>query len=97
MVEFLVNKCGSNIEHREIQDRSPLYYSASKGNIPITKFFVSKGADVNARTAMVRCALLKAVWNGQSELVKVLLEYPNIDVTVEDGSGRTPLHMAAWG
>ena len=46
---------------------------------------------------MGRTALLKAVWNGQVELVKVLLEHPDIDINIIDSSERTPLHMAAWG
>lgn len=80
MVKFLVEKCGANMEHRELQLRSPLYYSASKGNMEITKYFVDLGGDVNAKTAMGRTALLKATWNGEKELVKVLLDHPSIDV-----------------
>ena len=67
IVTFLVEECGVNIEHREVQQRSPLYYSSSKGtlrNLHITKYLVSKGANVNAKTAMGRSALLKATWNG---------------------------------
>jgi ankyrin repeat protein len=36
----------------------------STGNLEITKYLVQKGADVNAKTAMGRSALLKAIWNG---------------------------------
>ena len=80
MVKFLVEECGADIEHREVQLRSPLYYSASKGNMEITKYLAAKGADPNAKTAMGRTALLKATWNGEVELVRVLLEQPAMDI-----------------
>ena len=97
LVKYLVEKCNADIEHREVQKRSPLYYAASKGEIEITSYLISKGVDVNAKTAMGRCALLKAIWNGQLELVKTLLKHPEINIDVKDSSGRTPLHMAVWG
>ena len=90
-------ECGADIEHREIQGRTPLYYAGSRCHIDITRYLISIGGNVNARTAMGRTALLKAVWNGQVELVKVLLEHPDIDINIIDSSERTPLHMAAWG
>ena len=63
----------------------------------ITKYLVSKGGDPNAKTAMGRTALLKATWNGEVELVKVLLEHPGMNINQGDSSGRTALHMAVWG
>jgi len=74
-----------------------LYYAASRGALEVTRYLISLGADVNAKTAMGRTALLKAVWNGAVELVQVLLEHPNAKLDIIDSSGRTALHMAAWG
>ena len=82
IVQFLVEHCGADIEHREVQLRSPLYYSTSKGKggLEITKYLASKGADPNARTAMGRTALLKATWNGDMELVDILLKQPKMNI-----------------
>ena len=52
---------------------------------------------MNAKTAMGRTALLKSVWNGEVNLVKELLKHPQIKLDIIDSSGRTALHMSAWG
>ena len=46
---------------------------------------------------MNRTPLLKSVWLGNVEIVKELLELPNILLDCPDTQGRTPLHAAAWG
>lgn len=97
MVTFLVEECAADIEHREEQDRTPLYYACSVGELPFARYLISKGADVNALTSMGRTALTKAAWNGEHEMVKALVEHPNVDLQVCDSQGRTALHMAAWG
>lgn len=80
MARFLVEECGVDIEHREVQDRSPLYYACSVGQLESARYLISRGANVNALTAMGRTALTKAAWNGEHEMVKVLLEDPNVDM-----------------
>lgn len=93
----MIEECKVNFEHREIQGRSPIYFAASKGNITLVKYLISIGANVNSVSVMGRNAMLKSTWNGEVEMVKVFLEDPNLDLNIQDGSGRTALHMASWG
>ena len=37
-----------------------------------------------------------AMYNGDTEIVKLLLEQPTVDLNCTDISGQTALHMAAW-
>jgi len=80
MVKFLIEECGADFEHREEQLRTPIYYAASKGAKDILSYLVKLGADVNAKTAMGRNSLLKSTWNGEHEIVKILLEHKDVDV-----------------
>ena len=97
LVKYLVEQCGCKVDHQEIQGRTPLYYAASKGEIAIVKYFIGLGASINVLTRLGRSALLKAVWNGETEMVRELLRDPNVDMAQADAQGRTALHMAAWG
>lgn len=97
LVKYLVEECGADIEHREIQDRTPLYHSCSVGCLDISEFLISKGADINAKTKIGRTCLAKSCWNGHHEIVKFLLQYEQADTETQDNQGRTALHMAVWG
>lgn len=84
LVKFLVEECQVDIEHKEIQARTPLYYTCSVGNLESARYLISRGASVNSVTSMGRTALKKAAWNGEHEMVKVLLEYPNVNLSIGD-------------
>jgi ankyrin repeat protein len=60
-------------------------------------YLLTKGVDVNASTRIGRTSLAKSCWNGQSHIVKLLLDQPGIDIEAKDNQGRTALHMAVWG
>lgn len=68
-----------------------LHYAAMKGNLDMTKYLLSKGAKVNARTKNNETALLWACANVEPEVVPILLEHgadPNIE-----SEGDTPLKL----
>ena len=52
--------------------------------------------NVNITNSDGLTALSIAVWSGDTEMVKILLEANNIDVNVLDGYGETPLTIAAY-
>jgi len=55
--------------------RTPLYFAASIGCPEIIKYFIAKGCDVNVCSNLGRTALGKACWNGEPEVVRLLLEH----------------------
>ena len=64
LVQFLVEKCGADINHREIQSRTPLYYACSVNSIEIARYLMDAGAEINAQTRILRTTLSKCCWNG---------------------------------
>jgi ankyrin repeat protein len=48
MFVLLADEIKMNLEHRELQERSPLYYAANVGETRILKYLIEKGCDVNA-------------------------------------------------
>lgn len=79
MLQYL-EKHGANLEHREMLLRTPLYFAASCGCTDIIRYLVEKGCDVNICSNLGRTALAKACWNGEPEVVKLLLNNHSIDI-----------------
>ena len=94
MVKYLVEQCPVDLEHQDIMGRSPLYATSTRTHLKIVEYLISKGADVNAARKKSKSVLHRAAWNGEVEMVRLLLKQPNIRVNVQDHRGRTPLHMA---
>ena len=62
---------------------SPLQMAANKGDIPIVKFLLSKGADINyVHPIAIHTAFMLAALNGQEEMVKFLAK-SGADVNVK--------------
>jgi ankyrin repeat protein len=60
----------------------------------MVEFLLDQGVEVNRKDALGRTALWHAILNGQSKVIKVLLDREDTDLNVPDpGSGQTPL---AW-
>jgi len=65
--------------------------------LPIIRYLYGKGADINNKSKLGRSALSKACYLGLVDVVTFLLSCPGIEVTIEDGKGRTALHNAVFG
>ena len=61
----------------------------------IVDVLLPRGADPSLRDNNGNTPLHLAARRGYDEIVKVLLDQPNVDVNAKDGSGKTPLHLAA--
>ncbi len=73
---------------------TPLMVAVMSGNIPIVKFLLDHGADINGRSAGGMTCLIDAADRGNEAMVKVLMEYgANVNDRNNDGytaMGRTP-------
>ena len=60
------------------------------------QLLLARNADVNKRSKQGRTALLYAVWEGNKEIARMLLEIGHADVNQPTEDGNTPLMVAAW-
>jgi ankyrin repeat protein len=100
VVEALLRHEATDVNQAETTDGcTPLYMASQKGDAAVVEALLAqKATDVNQAETTDGCTpLYMASQNGHAAVVKALLRHPaiNVDQTMTDGSGRTPLMMAA--
>jgi len=70
-----------------------LHYAAQQDNLPVARFLVENGADVNARILDDITPLHWAATNGKTEIAQYLLENGALIDAIDDNK-ETPLHYA---
>lgn len=71
-----------------------LYIAARNNDVASAKQLLLHGADVNACTRGGSTALCRAAQSGNAEVLKVILEHPNVEINKQRGAGRTALFLA---
>jgi ankyrin repeat protein len=89
---LLLGGCSSG--RRSSYEPPPLIKAVSKGDTPTTRALLAKGADVQARDAKGRTALMYAAENGDPTTVQALLTN-GADMNARDWQGWTALIYAA--
>src|SRR5262249_31316714 len=77
-----------------IHDDTFLMVAATFGSLPLVRFLVDRGADIEGTIDLGTTALLRAASRGHLEVVRFLLEH-GADVNRGDWSYNTPLSNAA--
>ncbi|MHC4946019.1 MAG: ankyrin repeat domain-containing protein [Planctomycetota bacterium] len=96
-VKTLLKNDESLINSQDSEGRSPLMLSVVSGPDEITKFLVSKGANVNDKLATGETPLMIAAVNKNLDLVKVF-DSKEADVNAKEKTqGARVLHRAAAG
>jgi len=90
IVETFLKKGGINIDKRDAQGNTPLYYASKKGARDIVKILVEKGADINLANNYSSTPLHIVSQAGNKEIVAILLDN-GADINVTDNGGKTPL------
>jgi ankyrin repeat protein len=91
--EFLI-KVNVDVLGPARDGRTLLHISAEKGQVELTQFLLSSGADVNAKGgSWGRSPLHLAALHGQTEIAMLLLK-AGADVNGTNETGKTPLHDA---
>jgi hypothetical protein len=74
--------------------KTPLHAAAENGHAEMIQLLLSKGADVNARTASGYTPLHLAAKNGHGLCARILLD-AGANVNAQSDNGETPLYLAA--
>ena len=100
ITELLIEK-GADIEARNVDGINALVYAVSLNDEEMVKFLLEKGADANTvceieneHICMPPTPLMNAVYNGNTNIINMLLEN-GADINYTTDFGTTPLMMAA--
>lgn len=94
-VELLI---GANVNIQNANDGTPLYVAAANGHIRVVRLLIDCGADVNLRGGNESFALIAALSKrseNHEEVARMLLNMENVNVSVTNERGITPLLLAA--
>ena len=88
---------GYQVNERDPQNRTPLYYASRNGQREICCLLLKHGANVGAKVDNGETALHGAALGGHGAVVRLLVEDYKADVEEKDNDGTTVLHGAASG
>ena len=75
---------------------APLWQLCKEGKLAGVREALARGEDVNSKDEKYnRTALMWAMKKRDTEIVKLLLEQPTVDLNCTDKTGNTALHIAA--
>lgn len=94
-VAFSLITSGADLNTRDKDRATPLYWSACRGNAPLCEVLIQAGCDVNARVKWGSTALHAAVDRGQFPCVEILVAW-GADINAQNNRGDTPLHISAY-
>ena len=81
-----------------LDGHTPLLVAARDGHKEIVRELLKAGARVRVEDWVFKGSPIhKATYNGNPEILKMLIEHPDINLNVQGpGNGYTPLHDALW-
>ena len=90
IVQIFLKKGGINVNKRDAEGNTPLYYACLKGFRDIVTILLDNDADVSIANNSSEIPLHATARSGNKEIIGKLIQYgANLDAT--DKEGRTPL------
>ena len=86
---------GARTDTKNNDGETPLHTACIHGHIQIVRLLAEDGEGVCEVDEEGRTALLLAAFGGHTEMVRYLLNRPNIQKNHQDNKGSTALHLAA--
>lgn len=98
LVELLIRHESFDPDRVDGGGRSALHHLASSGKMPLLELFLEyrQAVDLNVQDRLGVTALHLAVDRGNLDMVRYLLQMPDIRIDLPDKRGRTPLALATW-
>jgi hypothetical protein len=93
MVKLLL-EAGANIESKDNNGQTPLWWAARSSNVAMVKLLLEAGANIESKDTNGQTPLWWAARNSNVAMVKLLLE-AGTNIESKDTSGQTPLWWAA--
>lgn len=90
IVQIFLKKGGIDVNKRDAEGNTPLYYACLKGYRDIVSLLLDSEADVSLANNMSETPLHAASRSGNKEIIGKLVQY-GADLDVTDNEGRTPL------
>ncbi|KAK6540060.1 hypothetical protein TWF694_008890 [Orbilia ellipsospora] len=96
VVQLLLLQEGVDVDHKDINGRTPLLLAAIRGKDEIVQLLIDGGADIESEDSNGRTPLFRAASSGKIEVVRLLLATGRIDANAKDRYAQmSPLHYAA--
>ncbi|CAG8025236.1 unnamed protein product [Penicillium salamii] len=95
LVKTLVDTGKVEVNSKDTEDRTALFWAAANGHDAVVKFLIEQSADPSSVDAVGWTVLFLPAANGYSSVVEQILATGRVDVDSRDAEGRTPLYMAA--
>jgi ankyrin repeat protein len=94
-VQEFIDKPGSSIINTKDREtgETALHLAAKRGDVAYSRFFIGRGANINAQDARGNTALMLATAGSNAELVEVFTKL-KANVNLANQSGETPLIRA---
>ncbi len=95
ILRCMIESNGECVNFSCVGSLSALYQSVMKQKLPVVKYLVTNGAEIDAQNNEYEfTALHEACWIGNMEIVEYLVD-KGADVTIKEKEGNTPISIAA--
>lgn len=85
-----------SLNSRTYRGETPLHWAVLHRQYSFLRFLIDQNADPNIPDKNGKTSLHKAIYNGDQDSIQILLSSKTqVDLTVQDGQGWTPLRWAA--
>ena len=97
VAKYLIKDCNANVETKDSNGRTPIYFASQAGFLEIIKYLVEQHhVDTNIKDKYGNTPLNVASYKGHLDVVKYLVENCHANVEISDSNGWTPLNYASY-